>query len=340
MRETIVSLLAGFFLAIFFMLVKYRDEMNKEEPIGYRFGYIPLYTPIGYQWVTRFVSNVERRWLLFFSFYTIPYLIILSLLVGIFQKYFQVNIYYPYLMLSASVAFLYSEALGILRSQYVSEKILHVVKIIIALSCVMVIGTAANYIDFSFLAPSINGLFDNLWSSLLVASLVLVYSEITNPKSQRNDKRADEIMLLNKVVRSYNELRFKYEPLINNYCKEYRCSRPILYAVLIYEDMNRPIWFRKIENGIVRFTHLKLTVGLAQIRSDRPLTDGESIIKAAKILEGSIFADSGYGSGFVNKEQLGEILVNYNDSQLYTDSIGEILALLRQKTDAFDYAML
>lgn len=67
-------------------------------------------------------KQCRKTVVIIFSFYTIPYLIILSLLVGIFQKYFQVNIYYPYLMLSASVAFLYSEALGILRSQYVSEK--------------------------------------------------------------------------------------------------------------------------------------------------------------------------------------------------------------------------
>jgi|JI10StandDraft_1071094.scaffolds.fasta_scaffold346469_2 hypothetical protein len=340
MYPLLLSVIAGLVISIFFALVKYRDDMNKQEPIGYRFGYIPLYMPIGYQWVTRFVSNVERRWFLFFSFFTIPYVVILALLVGILQKYFNIETYYLYLLLTVLVASFNSEVFGFIKSELVSEKILHLVKIIIALLCSYIVGVLGKHADFRFLAPSVGGLFDNLWSSLIVASLVLIYTEVTNPRSREQDKRGDEIMLLNKVVRSYNAMRFKYGPLIDSYCNEYKCSKPILFAVLIYEDMNRPRWFRKIENGIVRATHLKLTVGLAQVRSDKPLSDGESIIRAAKILEGSVFADSGYGSGFVNKQQLGDILVKYNDSDLYTDSIAEILAVLRQKTDVFDGRML
>lgn len=50
MYPLLLSVIAGLVISIFFALVKYRDDMNKQEPIGYRFGYIPLYMPIGYQW--------------------------------------------------------------------------------------------------------------------------------------------------------------------------------------------------------------------------------------------------------------------------------------------------
>ncbi len=63
--------------------------------------------------------------------------------------------------------------------------------------------------------------------------------------------------------------------------------------------------------------------------SDKPLSDEESIQRAAKILEGSIYADSGAGSGFTDTQQLEDILKNYNSSKIYAESIALIITKLR-----------
>lgn len=54
----------------------------------------------------------------------------------------------------------------------------------------------------------------------------------------------------------------------------------LLYAIMIYEDFNRPSYLRCIENILARLPapfHREYTLGIMQMRSDKPLTDEESI---------------------------------------------------------------
>lgn len=338
MLELIFTLSAGLILFGFFSLVKYRDQLNKVPPQGYRMGYIPLYVPIGYQWVTRFVSTVGRQWLLYFLFFTIPYIIILLLLAGCLQRYTAVNSIIWYELGAVITALLHSDIINLHKEKYISEKILHISKIVIACTVALSISFLSLYINFSFIAPSVSGLFDNLWSTLTVAALAVVYKELTDPYTNKRDAIADEIKTDNYIVQSYNKIRFAFEATIKSACDKYECSIPILYSVLIYENMNRPKWFRSIENAIVRLTHKRLTVGIAQVRSNKPLTDEESIWRAAEILQGSNNADAGYGTGFVDQAQLEEILKAYNEGTSYARSITDILGALRKYTDAFPFS--
>ena len=56
-------------------------------------------------------------------------------------------------------------------------------------------------------------------------------------------------------------------------------------AILIYEDSNRPKIMRIIENALVLLLKQEFTVGIAQVTSDIPLSDKESIIKWRRSLE-------------------------------------------------------
>ncbi len=54
----------------------------------------------------------------------------------------------------------------------------------------------------------------------------------------------------------------------------------LLYAIMIYEDFNRPKYLRYIENILVRLPlpfHQEYSLGIMQIKSNKPLTDEESI---------------------------------------------------------------
>lgn len=79
------------------------------------------------------------------------------------------------------------------------------------------------------------------------------------------------------MVRKYIKLNKNYSLLIQEVCEAYNADYLLMYSILIFEDFNRPWFIRFIENTIVRFLHIHMTVGIAQIRSDRPLSNVESI---------------------------------------------------------------
>lgn len=72
------------------------------------------------------------------------------------------------------------------------------------------------------------------------------------------------------------------------------CDLPdgLLTSILVFEDLNRPKMVRRIENILVCIPGVSLTVGVAQIRSSKPLSDRESIAQMGKYL--SSFGGSSY----------------------------------------------
>lgn len=338
----IISILGGIVIELFFQLVKYRDDLNKNAPqpiyASYATGYMPLYQPIGYMSVVDFLSGGKRRWGVYYLFRLFPPFAILILLSAILGRYFSIANPLPYLLIASTLSLIFRDGAMLFMSKFISEKLLYLTNIIATYCIAAVITILAMNTDITFIAPSVSGLFDNLWSTLLVAAIVLLYSRITNPRAKTVDIQAEQTARDNYIFESYKKIKTKHSGDIDRAITLYATSKPILYAVLIYENMNRPAWMRLIENVIVKTTHKELTVGIAQVKSDRALTDSESISKAARILQGSSFADSGYGSGFVDIQQLEGILEKYNSSSLYAESIAEIMATLRRcTTDVFPF---
>lgn len=60
----------------------------------------------------------------------------------------------------------------------------------------------------------------------------------------------------------------------------------LLYAIMIYEDFNRPKYLRKLESFLVQlsFCKRKYSLGIMQVTSSQPLNDQESIESAVDIL--------------------------------------------------------
>ena len=104
--------------------------------------------------------------------------------------------------------------------------------------------------------------------------------------------------------------------------KDKKCSTKLLYAILIYENMNRFEWIRSLERFIVKLTGWTMTIGIAQVKTNRPISDEDSIEKAAEILEESQGIES-------RPEDLYEILRPYNDSKLYAREINSIIEVLK-----------
>lgn len=58
----------------------------------------------------------------------------------------------------------------------------------------------------------------------------------------------------------------------------------LVYSIMIYENFSRPNFYRRIENGISKITGSEKTTGIMQIKSERILSDEESIVFGIDIL--------------------------------------------------------
>lgn len=332
----VFAVLAGFVIELFFQLVKYRDALNKEGPKPIN-EYGIIVTPGNYMSVSQYLSGGNRRWINYFLFRLLPPVLILILLSGIIRRYLDVPCITPFLLFAAVISLIPRDVADLFTARFISERLLHSCNIILVIAIVPLIMLLDQVVNLSYIAPTTQGLVDNIWSSLIVAVLVLLYLKVTNMSAHRQDQVAEDTALNNYVVKAYMHIKGKYNDVIYNSCVKYKCSLPILYAVLIYEDMNRPASLRTFENIIVKIFRLNLTVGIAQVRSDRPLTNEESIYSAAKILKGSVYADGGMGDSSTDIQQLEEILKDYNSSKLYSESISQIIVKLRiYANDIFD----
>lgn len=322
----VFAVVAGLIIELFFQLVRYKDSLNVNAP-----------RDVNYMSVSQYVSGGRRKWLNYFLFRLLPPAIIMLLLVAVLQRYLGVDRMVPYLLASAVVSLVPRDIYGFLKKRLVSEKLLHLTFIALIVFLAYLFAWIGSRYDLSFIAPSPEGLFDSLWSALLVAMLVLLYMKITNMGRTQSfvDEFEEQNAHDNYVVQSFNKIYKKHDKVIRKAAKENICSIPILYAVLIYENMNRPAFLRRIENMIVRGFGVQMTVGLAQVRSDKPLSDEESIRRAAKILEGTKYISS-TKKGLEDIDKLEDALEAYNSSSLYAESIAKIMdSLLRYAPKIF-----
>jgi len=138
-----------------------------------------------------------------------------------------------------------------------------------------------------------------------------------------DDSITKDITISNYVMSSYTVIKDKYSIDIIGACDKYQCSIPLLYSILIYENMNRPALIRSLENQLVKVFRLELTVGIAQIKSNKLLTDKESIYGAAKILSNTKCIN------IIDKsKEYQDAISKYNLGTNYADSVYTVLSKL------------
>jgi hypothetical protein len=309
------SVVGGLLIELFFQLVKYRDVSNSQYPLPAT-AYGQLVDASNYMSVSQYLSNGNKKWFNYFLFRLLPPLIVLVLLESVFKKYFHETDYLIYMLIASITSLLPRDVYALIGAKYMSEKILHVACIFLVVIVAFLVNVFAQKSSIAILAPSISGLIDNLWSSLLIAILIIAYLKATNLSQRSNDSNTQDIAFSNYVLSSFELIHRKYSDIINQACNKSNCSKYLVYSVLIYENMNRPKLLRMMENSLLKIFPIELTAGLAQVKSKKPLTDDESIVLAAKILENTVSYDS-----FFDPEQVRETLTAYNDGDTYVQSI-------------------
>ena len=316
-----IAIAGGFLIEAFFQLVKYKDSLNSNNPISY-VSFVSNYLS-----VRQFVSYGRRKWVNYFLFRTLPVAVIVLLVVSIEQRHFKVNQPWSYAFWAAIVSLLFRDIWGIFKKRkFISERLIHITNVLLVIFTGISIGLISNAVNLSIIAPSsINNLLDNLWSSMIVAMLVLFYFRVTNMGSSHNvAEDENNTAFTNYVVRALGDIYDNYHESIDLFCRDESCNKLLLYSILVYEDMNRPRVIRKIENAIVTFLKCELTVGIAQVKSKKPLTDVESIKIAARILRSTNDCD------MYDNAEIKRVVGVYNSGKVYAQTIVEIMNIIRQ----------
>ncbi len=321
----LIPIIAGLLIELFFRLIRYSDDASKQGPVA-------KYRPYNnYVTVNEFVAGGKKRWWKYILFRSLPPLIVFTLLASIYQKYFPNKDIVVPLCLSALIFLLPRDILQVIKKKVIiSEKIVHIINIFFVLVVVGIVLFIYKYIPIKYLAPSVNGIVDNAWSSLLIATLVILYLDATNRADTYNEDLEKQNIRENYIITIYNKIQIKFEESILKNCENSKCSPALLFAILIFEDMNRPAIIRKIENFFVRIFACELSVGIAQVKSNKPLTDEESIKIASNRLENSkALIGETFDSFSPEYSEVKKIIKIYNPSSDYADSIIQILSVLK-----------
>ena len=316
-----IAIAGGLLIEAFFQLVKYKDSLNSNNPISY-VSFVSNYLS-----VRQFVSYGRRKWVNYFLFRTLPVAVIVLLVVSIEQRHFKVNQPWSYAFWAAIVSLLFRDIWGIFKKRkFISERLIHITNVLLVIFTGISIGLISNAVNLSIIAPSkIDNLLDNLWSSMIVAMLVLFYFRVTNMGGSHNvAEDENNTAFTNYVVRALGDIYDNYHESIDLFCRDESCNKLLLYSILVYEDMNRPRVIRKIENAIVTFLKCELTVGIAQVKSKKPLTDVESIKIAARILRSTNDCD------MYDNAEIKRVVGVYNSGKVYAQTIVEIMNIIRQ----------
>lgn len=98
--------------------------------------------------------------------------------------------------------------------------------------------------------------------------------------------------------------------------------RNLVYSIMIYEDYNRPPFYRNIERIIKKiFARKRMTIGIMQFMTNKNITDLESIELACEKLANDFLIN-------LDDDPIGKAIVNYNPSDSYQEEVMAIFDIL------------
>ncbi|MEE3344186.1 MAG: hypothetical protein VZS44_08870 [Bacilli bacterium] len=128
--------------------------------------------------------------------------------------------------------------------------------------------------------PNIENIKIIIWF-LIVVYLYNFSKDNINYKKEIK-KPQPEYKKTEQIVIEYAKLKNQFHNIIETKYKE---LIPVIYSIMIYENEQRPIFLRKIDNQKYKFNQQKRKYGIMQIESNSPISDSESINISIKNLE-------------------------------------------------------
>lgn len=170
--------------------------------------------------------------------------------------------------------------------------------------------------------------FTTIANELWIIILIFLFQVANNVNTGNNLslKRKE-----NYIRNRYNIFKSLYGHEIKNIIANEKLEA-IVYAVMIYEDFNRPKIFRIIENLKLKVTKKPHTLGIMQVKSEKVLTDKESVILGTnKILESynNFLADNvNDEEGFHDSYIYSKIVSDYNGGSSYNQEVLDLIEIV------------
>lgn len=176
---------------------------------------------------------------------------------------------------------------------------------------------------------SASELREELWFAIII--VLYKFIKLILDKKVKQDNILTQGQITNYIRRKFESFYKKFDHLleidINN---RYMCI--FLYAVMIFEDYNRgPMW-RSIERFMLKTgIKKKATLGIMQIRTQKDITDEESVIEFYKRLENKRID---WNKNFNDIEILiNDLAWEYNNDSSYVISVEYIYRRLYDYID-------
>lgn len=277
--------------------------------------------------LSEFVSQRRRHWLKYLNFRLIPTTVTYLLTVGLVAELVDDSNTVRWLIIPTTV--LGSATLGAwLRKRGGTQRFTAERLVALAIGAAgALLGAGVVTLSFHFdprlIAPSLTGLRDNLWSGLIIAVLVVWFVQASSMGNLPAPEALEKLRLTEMILLQATRIEFRHGVCIENASSRTGVPSPLMTSILVYEDLNRPPAIRRLENLFVRLPGRIATVGVAQVKSDRPLSDAQSIQLMAEILQSSIAKHMSPGDFWF--ERLNSILAEYNGGSSYAENVAEIL---------------
>lgn len=171
--------------------------------------------------------------------------------------------------------------------------------------------------------------FTTVANELWIIILIFIFQLANNLRfsQEATQKRKDNYLQsrYQYFKRSYGQL---IKELTNNEILE-----SIVYAVIIYEDFNRPKIARQIENFKFKVTKKPHTLGVMQVKSDKLLSDFESVRlgteKIVKAYKSHIEKLEETNESFYEWTAIYSIIEDYNSGSSYGSEVSELADIIK-----------
>ena len=172
--------------------------------------------------------------------------------------------------------------------------------------------------------------FTTIANELWIIILIFVFQLTNNIRfSQNGTVKRKENYLKSRYVHFKN----LYGDLIKDITKN-EVLESVTYAILIYEDFNRPKIIRIIENLKHRFSSESHTLGVMQVRSDKLINDTESVILGTNKIVNSynkyVRENSTKGEEIYEWNVIDSIISDYNVGSEYLYEVNELSYEIRK----------
>lgn len=308
---------------LFYLLKQQRDAVSNAVR------YVELDHILSYRTIAEFVSLKRRGYVSFVLFRTVPVFLVMLPAVGYAQQSHP-NGGSRWLVLIGFMfvnsVFAFSAAKRILP--FVSVRATHVLLTLLTfLSALAVV--ALSYIPFvnlTVFSLSWDNLKNNLAAALIASTFAAMFFGATYPRDNASQRVVEQLEKHEFLEQQRDLIEYLYGDEISGVCSRFGLERALVHAVLLFENLNRPKVIRRLENALVRLPGITLTLGVAQVRSNTPLTDAESIIKMGQILWENI--NQTFAELPDKLSRFEAALTAYNGSPRYGAEVREIYEIL------------